>query len=93
MEFPNGGNGGRGGKGSFEVLHARCAEAAAGRSKRNRIAIDAEDGRTHVADDCRVAAAAQRRIDGTPATCRPRPDGFRKDRDVVGDRGSRGHAP
>ena len=93
MEFANGGSGGSVCKGGFEVLQAGGAEAAAGRSERFRIAVDAEYGGARVPQDSGVAAAAERPVDRAPAPGCPRPDGFREDRQVVGDRSSRRHAP
>src|SRR5207237_5830064 len=63
MEFANGGSGGSVCKGGFEVLQAGGAEAAAGRSERFRIAVDAEYGGARVSEDSGVAAAAGRPVD------------------------------
>src|SRR2546429_282981 len=69
-------------EGRFELLDTGGAEAATDGGDRIGIAIDAEDSRTKLAEDCRVPSAAERRIDRAPTTGRPGPDGFREDRDV-----------
>src|SRR3989442_6604723 len=94
-ELSNGGNGGRGGKGGFEILHAVGAETVAGGRDGVGIAVETQDRGANLAQDRRVAAAAECRIDGARAAAGPRAHSRGENRDVVwnrrGARGCRSH--